>query len=265
MNIRPEDLSAIRCLGYTDTEARFLYLVATHSGYFTQRQYLTFTDQSHGWLVNRLITRILSRRHARATAYANNTHVYNLYSRRIYDIIDKDNLRNRRRQSIEMIHTRLMILEFILANPHEKYLETEADKTHYFTCQMGIPLTVLPGRMYYGIKSAANTRRYFVDRFPIFLPASHNPLGLAPVVTFTYCDTPGAGLFPYFTHLRQYENLLRRLPSFNLIFASPSPLNSTGRGHSSPKHLAPKVSPTLSACATISSSGNYGRLSTPPI
>ena len=223
MSIRPEDLSAIRCLGYTDTEARFLYLVATHSGYFTQRQYLTFTDQSHGWLVNRLITRILSRRHARATAYANNTHVYNLYSRRIYDIIDKDNLRNRRRQSIEMIHTRLMILEFILANLDENYLETEADKTDYFTCQMGIPLTALPGRLYYGIKSAANTRRYFVDRFPIFLPASHNRLGLAPVVTFTYCDTPGAGLFPYFTHLRQYENLLRQLPSFNFIFASPEP------------------------------------------
>ena len=34
MNIRPEHLSAIRNLGYSDTEARFLYLVATHSGYF---------------------------------------------------------------------------------------------------------------------------------------------------------------------------------------------------------------------------------------
>jgi hypothetical protein len=90
MNIRPEYLTAIRRLGYTDTEAQFLYLAATHSGYFTQRHYLTFTHQAHGWLVNRLTTRILTRRHARATKHANNTHVYNLYSRRIYDAIDKD-------------------------------------------------------------------------------------------------------------------------------------------------------------------------------
>jgi hypothetical protein len=224
MNIRREDLSAIRGLGYADTEARFLYLVATHSGYFTQRQYLTFTDQSHGWRVNRLTTRILTRRHARSTAYAHNTYVYNLYSRRIYDAIDKDNLRPRRRQSVEMIHTRLMILDFVLAHPHENYVETEADKIDYFTRQVGIPLSALPGRIYRGIKSAANTKRYFLDRFPLFLPASGNALGLPPVVTFTYCDTPGTSLFAYRTHLRHYESLLRRLPDFNFVFASAEPI-----------------------------------------
>ena len=88
---------------------------------------------------------------------------------------------------------------------------------------MGIPLTALPGRIYHGIKSAANTKRYFVDRFPIFLPASGNPLDLPPVVTFTYCDTPGTSLFAYLTHLRSYENLLRRLPDFNFVYASAEP------------------------------------------
>ena len=48
MNIPPEHLAALRNLGYTDTEARFLYLVATHSGYFTQRQYLDFTSTDPG-------------------------------------------------------------------------------------------------------------------------------------------------------------------------------------------------------------------------
>ena len=222
MNICPEHLSALRNLGYTDTEARFLYLVATHSGYFTQRQYLSFTDHLPGSFVHRLTTKILRLRHARATAYAKNTHVYNLFSRQIYDLIGKDNLRNRRRQSSEIIHTRLMILDFILAHPHENYLETEADKIDYFTREMSIPLTTLPGRIYHGIRSATNTRRYFVDRFPIFLPAPGNAFGLRPVVTFTYCDTPGTALFSYLTHLRQYQPLFLRLPAFNLIFASPS-------------------------------------------
>lgn len=223
MNIRPEHLSALRHLGYTDTEARFLYLVATHSGYFTQRHYLAFTDQSKGCLVHRLTRRTLDRHHARVTQYARKTHVYNLYSRRIYGVIEKDNLRNRRRQSIEMIHARLMILDFVLAHPDENYLETEAAKADYFTRQRGIPLTALPGRIYHGIKSAANTKRYFVDRFPIFLPAPGSPLSLPPVVTFTYCDTPGTSLLAYLTHLRSYEQLLRWLPDFNFIYASAEP------------------------------------------
>lgn len=223
MNIRPEYLSAIRNLGYTDTEARFLYLVATHSGYFTQRHYLIFGNQTKGRLVHQLTTRILDRRHARAASYANNTQVYNLYSRRIYGAIDKDNLRNRRHQSVEMIHTRLMILAFVIAHRHNNYLETEAEKVDFFTRQAGIPLAVLPCRIYYGIKSAANTKRYFVDRFPIFLPPTSNAPSLAPVPTFTYCDTPGAGLFAYLTHLRHYEQLFRQLPDFNFIFASAEP------------------------------------------
>jgi len=35
MTIRPEHLAALIDLGYNDQEARFLYLAATHSGYFT--------------------------------------------------------------------------------------------------------------------------------------------------------------------------------------------------------------------------------------
>jgi hypothetical protein len=223
MNIRPEDLTIIRNLGYTETEARFLYLVATHSGYFTQRHYLDFADLHPGSLVHRLISRLLERRHARATSYANNTHVYNLFSRRIYGPINKDNLRNRRFQSVEMIHTRLMILEFVIANSDLNYLETEADKVRYFVLQEGVPLELLPCRIYHGIKSLSKTKRYFVDRFPIFLPVAGNALSLPPLVTFTYCDIPGTSLFAYLTHLQNYDQLLRCLPDFNFIFASAEP------------------------------------------
>lgn len=62
MTIRPEHLAAIENLGYTEAEAEFLYLVATHSGYFTRRQFLTFTRYSKGCLVHRLTTRTIGRR-----------------------------------------------------------------------------------------------------------------------------------------------------------------------------------------------------------
>ncbi|MGD0125128.1 MAG: hypothetical protein ABSF46_07220 [Terriglobia bacterium] len=220
MNIRPEHLSAIRNLGYTDTEARFLYLVATHSGYFTQRHYLDFAHLNPGSLLHRLTTRLLERRHARSTSYANNTHVYNLFSRRIYGPIDKDNLRNRRFLSVEMIHIRLLILAFVIAHSDLDYLETEVDKVRYFAQQAGVPTAFLPGRIYHGIKSLSKTKRNFVDRFPIFLPVAGNALSLPPLVTFTYCDVPGTSLSAYFTHLQKYEQLLRWLPDFNFIFAS---------------------------------------------
>ncbi len=48
MNIAPMHLEALKALGYTEVEARFLYLVATHSGYFTARQFLAFTGGSLG-------------------------------------------------------------------------------------------------------------------------------------------------------------------------------------------------------------------------
>jgi len=43
MNISERDIPALQALGYTEIEARFLYVVATHSGYFVPRQYLDFS------------------------------------------------------------------------------------------------------------------------------------------------------------------------------------------------------------------------------
>lgn len=223
MNIRSDDLTAIERLGYTEGEARFLYLVATHSGYFTQHQFLRFSGKPKGWSVHHLTTKTLDRRHARSTEYAKQILVFNLYARRLYGAIGKDNLRNRRRQSNELIHTRLLILDFVLAHPDEAYFETEADKVAYFHDTLSVPLPMLPGRIYPGLKSTKSTKRCFVDRFPVFIPRQENTFSLPAVVTFTYCDTADPSLLGYVTHLRSYEKLLRRLPDFNFIYASPDP------------------------------------------
>jgi hypothetical protein len=39
-------IERIRALGYTEDEARFLYIVANHSGYFVPSPFLVFTG---GW------------------------------------------------------------------------------------------------------------------------------------------------------------------------------------------------------------------------
>jgi hypothetical protein len=43
VSIEPSYLQALQALGHSESEARFLYLVATHSGYFVARQFLAFT------------------------------------------------------------------------------------------------------------------------------------------------------------------------------------------------------------------------------
>jgi hypothetical protein len=219
MKIAPEHLAAIQGYGYTPTEAAFLYLVATHSGYFTQRQFLHFARVKTGGAVNRLTQKILHLQHGRRARYGCCTFIYNLYSRLIYDFIDKDNLRNRSRLSNDLIRTRLLILDFVLSHLDHKYLETEAEKIAYFQHELSVPLLVLPGRSYPGIQSDSNTKRYFADRFPIFVPCGLDSGSVPQVPTFVYCDSPEPRLLGYSSYLRMYQGLLNSLPAFNLIYA----------------------------------------------
>lgn len=48
MSIHESQLAGLRAFGYTEAEARFLYLVAAHSGYFTVRQFLDFAHARSG-------------------------------------------------------------------------------------------------------------------------------------------------------------------------------------------------------------------------
>ena len=54
MNIDYENIAAIHSLGYTPDEARFLYIVAMHSGYFVPRQFLVSTGAKWGKRSNTL-------------------------------------------------------------------------------------------------------------------------------------------------------------------------------------------------------------------
>ena len=222
MSIPTEPLASLCDLGYTEQEARFVYLVATHSGYFTLQQYLDFTGSKKGWSVHQFTKKSTRLGHLRTMTCAYGTALYNLYSRRVYGALDRDNLRNRRRLSTELIRTRLSILDFVLAHLELQYLETEADKVACFKQKFGIPDALLPGRTYQGIERSATTKRCFVDRFPIYLSPDLDAFGRRPIPTFVYCDSAPRSLLHFTTYLRNYEHFLRRLPRFELIYAAPS-------------------------------------------
>ncbi len=219
----PEHIETLIDLGYNEQESRFLYLVATHSGYFTLRQFLYYTGTTKGWNVHQFTGKSIQLGHVRAATCGYRTSVFNLYSRKVYGALDRDNLRNRRRLSSELIQTRLLILDFVLAHPALEYLETEAEKLAYFR-ELGVPVALIPGRVYKGIDSNSITKRCFVDRFPVcFSAESDCPRGKL-IATFVYCDSARRGLSHYITHLRSYEHFLRQLPGFQFVYAAPSPV-----------------------------------------
>lgn len=48
MKIPEFAVANLQALGYTEAEARFLYIAATHSGYFTMWQFLDFVHGVSG-------------------------------------------------------------------------------------------------------------------------------------------------------------------------------------------------------------------------
>src|SRR2546426_60111 len=149
--IFPESsLANLGSLGYTEDETRFLYVVATHSGYFSMRQFLQFTGTKSGDKSMAFSQKLLAKGHATARSFLRNGLVYHLFSRIVYRAIGRENLRNRRAHSLEHIRTRLVALDFVLAHLQYEYLETEDDKLNCFSQQLDIPKELLPRKRYSG-------------------------------------------------------------------------------------------------------------------
>ena len=223
MRIEVHDIAAIKALGYTEDEARFLYIVATHSGYFVSRQFIAFTGVEWGKRSAKFAQKLESRGHACWQEYQNTGRVYHLFSKPVYSAIGKENLRNRRRHSSEFIKTRLVLLDFVIANQQHDYLETEQQKVQYFCEQLGLSRKSLPTKAYEGSRGTEPTLRYFVDKFPLFLDTSG--LSTPPVVTFSFLDPGQASIKGFATHLNAYEELFRQLNDFRFLYISNSPAN----------------------------------------
>ena len=218
MKIRPEHIAALRSFGYTEREARFLYVVAIHSGYFTQSHMGQFCGSRSGRIVHAFAKRALDQGHVKESKYQNNARVYQLTYKPIYAAIGRTDLRNRREHSFDYIKTKLACLDFILDRRELDYFEGEADKIQYFKDHFKIAPQEMPGRTYKGAIRVPDTIRYFVDKFPMFLDGTHPG---EPLATLTYAD-PGIGhLTGFSTHLNTYSRFLKRLPRFAFIYAGP--------------------------------------------
>ena len=222
MKVPEEHIVALKALGYTEEESRFLYIVATHSGYFVPRQFVEFNG-ARGEKGSQPFTEKLKKRgHATWREYQHVGGVYHLSSRTIYRLTDRENLAHRFPHSSEFIRTRLLLLDFILAHPQHDYLETEQDKVRFFSDQLGIPKKLLPARAFEVASAREPALCYFVDKFPLYLDSSAG--SSSRVVTFSYVDAGQGRPGRFAKHLNAYAPLFRHLRSFCFVYIADSPL-----------------------------------------
>jgi len=218
MNLPTTHIERIKVLGYTESEARFLYIVAVFSGYFTLRHFRVFTGSAYGKRSTHFGLKLLRHGHATVRDDPRRGSIFHLFSRTIYGRIEKDNLRNRKKHSFHFVRTRLVLLDFVLANQDLAYFETEQDKVKFFCETMGGPKDCLPAKVYKGRPSCLPTTRYFVDKFPLFLAPPIS--GAPPVVTFSYVDSGPHTPSSFAAHLGAYQNLFRQLNRFRFLYIS---------------------------------------------
>ena len=222
MKIAEEHIVALEGLGYTEEESRFLYIVATHSGYFVPRQFVAFHSASPEKGSQPFTEKLKKRGHATWREYQNLGGVYHLSSRTIYRLTDRENLSHRFAHSTEFIRTRLLLLDFILANHTHDYLETEEEKVRFFSDKLGIPKKLLPARASEIPSAREPAPGYFADKFPLYLDSSASPS--SPVLTFSYVDAGQRRPGRFANHLNAYAPLFRHLRSFRFLYIAHSPL-----------------------------------------
>jgi hypothetical protein len=214
MTLAPAHLEVLQSFGYTRQEAYFLYLVATHSGYFLARQFLGFTRAHWRSRTTRFCAKLRSKKHARSERFPSYGLVYHVFAQKLYRHLDRENVRNHREHELEHVQRRIAMFDFVLTYPDFAYLETELEKRVYFEQKHGIPLEVLPSRTYHGHTDEPPTVRYFVDRFPMFVENA----GSSPVVAFSYIQPAEANLTGFAGHLRAYLPLFREVPAFRFLY-----------------------------------------------
>jgi hypothetical protein len=215
--INTERIQALMRFGYTEREAAFICLVALNGGFFLRRQFCEFAQTGRGGASTTLIEKLIQKEHGRAVTGFGNLHVHHISARAIYNAIGQENSRNRRERAPVAMKNKLMGLDFVLAHPGHSYLTTEQEKVSYFTTTLGIDITDLPVKEFRSPTAEDSTSRYFIDKYPIFLPAN---AGEIPSVSFTFIDEGIVTSSRFETYLHQYGRLFVRLARFEVIYVA---------------------------------------------
>lgn len=206
---------ALEPLGFTPRQARFLAVVALHSGYCLRRQYAAFAGirgKNVGGFLESLVVRGFAERFA---IRADRGHVYHLHARTLYRYLRQEDNRNRRQASAALVARKIMLLDYVLTRGDVEWAATEADKVELFVGRLGVPKGALPQHSYSAAKpGGASTTRFFPHKLPIAIA------GEPPTAQFVFLATePSARAFEAF--LQDHTALFRHLLDWTVVAVAP--------------------------------------------
>jgi hypothetical protein len=200
--------------GFTDRQARFLVLVARHSGVCVMRQYSRFAGIVFGRKTRKFFDNLVRLGFVSTYDCAHNRgRVYHVRHRAIYEAIGEPDSRLRRPPGVPHALERLMLLDAILENPESIWMSSSTEKLGYFASR-GISADDAP---HLSIRQGDRRRiRHFPDRLPIGVhPSGH------VVVVYLHAD-PMHDEFRDF--LQRHAPLLERLPGWTIRIVVPAHL-----------------------------------------
>src|SRR5688572_5462377 len=128
MNI-DDTVRALTEKGFTERQARFLVLVARHSGVCVMRQYSAFAGIVFGQKTRKFFAKLEHLGYVSTYDCAHNrARIYHLRHRELYEAIGDPDSRLRRPPAVPRALERLMALDVILENPHIIWLSTPDEK-----------------------------------------------------------------------------------------------------------------------------------------
>jgi hypothetical protein len=221
-----DPILALQSLGYTERESSFLYLIGMHSGYFLRRQFNFFTDRQKGYVAHHFIEKARLRGHIEVIDYGQGRFVYHLISKPIYRLLGNAESQNRRRKGDGSIRARLMLVDYILENESDRYLETPEAKVHFFTKTRNVPPSYLAG--------APGRLSEFIERFPVALDDPEHPD--TSLVRFAFIDHGLLSTSTFARYLDELIPLLHAIRVFEVIYVATSEHNfaeaeATFHGH----------------------------------
>ncbi len=213
-------------LGYSPREGAFLRMAAMHSGYFLRRQFVAFAAAGDGKAAQLLCSKVKDRRHGQVLFFGANHPVYWLSHPAIYRVLGDEASELRKRRGAGMIKARLLALDLVLAHSGAQFLETAEDKIKYFSQLVRLSANDLPHTDYSAYKVKTVCRRWFAERFPIFITGESG----AETVHFGFIDEGETTVSSFARFLDRYKKLLERLKRFRLIYVAESAAKAEAAG-----------------------------------
>jgi hypothetical protein len=209
MTTRPvqyDAIDTIRCLGYSERQASFIYTVAVHSGYFLRRHFNFAVQRRRGWIAADFLAKAKRAGHVREIQCAPGRLLYQLSAKQLYRIVGLKNSRNRRAKSPREVRRRLIMLDYVLAHlEKQEFLETDASRCKFFA-QFGVKDDVLASASKFGELLPVSVRRE-----------------KTLTVLFTFIDEGQRSIAKFERFLSTHDKLLCSLPAFEVIYVSITP------------------------------------------